>query len=222
MLNAILIKGNRIIIANDLHGEIRNLIHSGHQDIDKCIVRAREHVFRPSITTENKDLVNNCSTSFNECNQLPAESAISHEISEIPWNKITTDIFELHKNAYVIAVDYTNKFLGIHSLTEKQSFTVIMHLTSLLAKFGIPQSVISDNGPEFKEIMFTMLAKDWDFQHNTSNNLVELTTQIVKRTLKKSMKSNQDSYSTILSPRTTTPFMGRNLRTTQSHSEHHH
>ena len=39
-------------------------------------------------------------------------------LSETPWSKIGTDIFKLHKNP-VNAIDYTTKFFGIHSLTDK-------------------------------------------------------------------------------------------------------
>ena len=44
-----------------------------------------------------KGIVSNCSTCLDECNQQPAEQIIQicHEISDIPWTKIGTDIFEL-------------------------------------------------------------------------------------------------------------------------------
>ena len=74
-----------------------------------------------------------------------------------------------------------------------------------MAKFGIPQSAISDNGPEFKANEFKIFDKDSDFQHDTSstlyqqsNGLVEHTIQTIKHTMKNLMKSNQDPYIIIL------------------------
>ena len=98
MLNGMLLKMNKIIVSTNLRGgEVRNLIHSGYEIIEKCIFRAREHVCWPSATAEINDMVSNCSTCHDE---------------------IGTSIFELDKNPDMIAVDYTTKFFDIHSLTD--------------------------------------------------------------------------------------------------------
>ena len=52
-------------------------------------------------------MVCDCSICLNEHNQQLAEPIIYHEIYEIPGIKTGTDIFELFKNAVIIA-DYTS------------------------------------------------------------------------------------------------------------------
>lgn len=72
------------------------------------------------------------------------------DYTESPWTKISTNVFELDIKTYIIAVDYlTTKFFQ-YSESPRQSPMVIMHLKSMFEKFGIPQTVISDNGSEFK------------------------------------------------------------------------
>ena len=63
----------------------------------------------------------------------------------------------------------------------------------MFAKFGIAQIFIGDNGPEFK-----VFAKKSDFQNDTFSGLEGRTIQ----TLKKTKKSNQDTYLAILSLQT--------------------
>ena len=50
-----------------------------------------------------------------------------------------------------------------------ESQTVIIHLKSTFAKFGIPYIVISDNGPEYSSLLFKAFALEWDFDHATSS-----------------------------------------------------
>ena len=54
----------------------------------------------------------------------------------------------------MFVVDYTTKFFDIHSLKGQQSPTVILFLKTIFANFGIPESVTSDNNPEFKASEF--------------------------------------------------------------------
>ena len=65
--------------------------------------------------------------------------------------------------------------------------------------FGISQTAIKDNGPDFRANEFKIFFKDQDIQHDTSgalyshsNGLAKRTIQIVKRNPKKAMKSYQN------------------------------
>ena len=120
-------------------------------------------------------------------------------------------------------------------ILKKYSETVIQHFKSIFAKFGIPQIVVSDNGPEFASDVFNQFSRDWGFDHQPSspeypllNGMVERI-QTVKQTLKKAFASNQDPYLTFLALRTTSfqdksssafQLMNRNLRTTLPRISH--
>ena len=162
----LLLKGKCIIVPTELRKEVRNLIHSGHQGIHKCLSQAKKHIYWPGIIAEIKGMINNCSTCLNERNRQSPEPTIPHEIPETLWTKIGSDIFNLHRKFYVIVVDYITKFFDIHSIPDKQFTTVIHHLKSIFAKFGILQIVVSDGSPEFKSNAFKRFAQNWDFQHN--------------------------------------------------------
>ena len=87
---------------------------------------------------------------------------------------------------------------------------VINHTKSIFACHCIPETVISDNGPQFIFNEYDKFAKSWGFDHDfsspeypQSNGMVEQTIQTVKKTLRKSKLSNNDPCLAILALRTT-------------------
>lgn len=150
-------------------------------------------------------MVSTCTHCLDHRNRQPSESLIHHEIPVTPWTKVATDVFYLYSKAYVVIIDYTTRYFDIHKLDDCKSSTVINKIKNTFAKFGIPQIVISDNGPEYRSSEFRQFAKDWDFRNITtspnypqSNGLVERNIQTIKRTLKKLLESRQDPYLAML------------------------
>ena len=95
-------------------------------------------------------------------------------------------------------------------MVNSESLTVIAHMKSTFAKFGIPYTVMSDNGPEFSSMDFRLFAKTWDFVHDMSslyypksNGMVERTIQTVKKSILMSLDANEDPYLSLLSFHTT-------------------
>ena len=103
---------------------------------------------------------------------------------------------------------------------------VVEALKAIIARHGIPETVISDNGPQYASEEFAKFAVEYIFNHITSsphfpqsNGHVERSVQTVKNLLVKS----QDPYLAILMYRSTplpwcglSPaelLMGRRLRT---------
>ena len=78
------------------------------------------------------------------------------------------------------------------------------------ARHGIPDLVISDNGPQFTADEFAEFSRKWDFEHLTSspgnskaNGKAESGVKTVKRILKKSIRAGTDPYLAILDYRNT-------------------
>uniref|UniRef100_A0A3Q2U3D0 Integrase catalytic domain-containing protein n=1 Tax=Fundulus heteroclitus TaxID=8078 RepID=A0A3Q2U3D0_FUNHE len=114
----------------------------------------------------------------------------------------------------------------IAQLRPTRSMDVIVHLKSMFARHGIPETIISDNGPQFRGQEMKAFATDYCFEHITSspkypksNSEAERAFQTVKNLFKKA----SDPYRALLAYRATplsngySPaelLMGRRLRTT--------
>ena len=90
-----------------------------------------------------------CST----CNQFqraqPKEPLVIQELTDRPWAKIGSDLFEFNGAHYLLSVDYNSKWIEIAKLSNLSSNNVICHLKSQFTKHGIPDELISDNGPQY-------------------------------------------------------------------------
>ena len=70
---------------------------------------------------------------------------------------------------------------------------MINHLKAIFARHGIPDTVISDNGPQYSSAEFVKFAEDWGFTHITrspkypkSNGEAE---RMVQTTIKTSLQN---------------------------------
>ena len=61
VLNGVLLKGNRVIIPNNMQEEVVMKIHTGHQGIEECRLRARDTVYWCGINAYIDNMVNKCS-----------------------------------------------------------------------------------------------------------------------------------------------------------------
>jgi len=76
-----------------------------------------------------------------------------------------------------------------------------MHCKSQFAHYGIPDRLITDNGPQFSSDTFRQFASDYSFDHRTSsphyprsNGMAEQAVQTVKNLLKKATIDKRDPY----------------------------
>ena len=92
-----------------------------------------------------------------------------HEIPSRPWQKVGTDLFLFHQRQYLITVDYYSSFFEVDKLNVTDSRTVIEKLKMQFSRHGIPEIIISDNGPQYASAEFAKFASDWHFQHITSS-----------------------------------------------------
>lgn len=224
----IVMKSQKVVIPRSLRQEMMDKVHSGHMGVDKCLQRARDVIFWPKMSSDITDMVLKCTTCLERRNSNPKEPILPRAVPEYPWQTIATDLFSWNEQDFIVAVDYYSRFFEVERLSNTHSSTVIQKLKGIFARYGIPQVVVSDNGPQYSSEEFRKFAKVYDFQHETSsphhpasNGLAEKYVQIVKRILSKAKADNRDPYLAMLEYRTSpvcgsySPsqlLMGRKLR----------
>ena len=90
------------------------------------------------------------------------------EIPTRPWQMVAQDLFTVNRENYLITVDYFSDYWELDQLPDTLSSTVIDKTKHHFAQYGIPETVISDNGPQFHSHEYTVFSKNWDFVHITS------------------------------------------------------
>ena len=90
--DGLLMRGMRIVIPMVLQKEILDRLHTGHQGIMKCRLRARQSVWWLHISTQIEGMVRRCSTCCTE--QKPrAEPMIPSLLPDRPWHKLVWTYF---------------------------------------------------------------------------------------------------------------------------------
>ena len=68
----------------------------------------------------------------------------------------------------LIVVDYYSNYTEVARLTSIKSRSMIREL-QIFSRFGIPDTLVTDNGPQFLSAEFVTFAKSWGFQPITSS-----------------------------------------------------
>ena len=123
---------------------------------------------RPGLSRQMEELVCSCTACAVE-RRNPSEPMIASENALRPWQKVGTDMFVYKKATYLLVVDYASSYVGIAKLAATTSPDVIMHLRSIFARHGIPETVVSDNGPQYASYEFARFASEEGFIHITSS-----------------------------------------------------
>ncbi len=97
------------------------------------------------------------------------EPLMSSPVRTRPWESIATDLFELTGKDYLVTVDYYSNFIEVDRLYSKTSTEVIHKLKAHMARYGIPERVVSDNGPQYSSSEFQDFATKYEFEHVTSS-----------------------------------------------------
>ena len=167
--NNVIYRDQRILIPASFRHRILTSIHDdGHQGIVKCCVRARQSVWWPGMSSDVDSHITQCPTCA-ECRPNPPE-ALSPSISpRLPWEKVACDLCDHNGKQFLILVDYFSRYIEVEQLSSTTYSTVIKVLDQIFSTHGIPNTVISDNGPHFDSDQFKSYAREMGFHHQTSS-----------------------------------------------------
>jgi hypothetical protein len=173
------------------------------------------------MNSQIHDLVSKCNTCFLFKNKQQREPMKGYEIPDRPWQRVGLDLFELDSENFLVISDYYSKFFEIAKLPNTKSSTVISHLGPHFGRYGIPDEIVSDNGPQFASSEFQTYTTRNNIRHTTSspiypqsNGLAERTVQTAKKLLKKAKYEKNDPNMALLDLRNT-PIEGINLSPAQ-------
>ncbi|KAK7096358.1 hypothetical protein V1264_005660 [Littorina saxatilis] len=196
---------SRVVIPKKLQSDILQRLHQGHQGIVKCRALAKISVWWPGLSKSIESMVKNCAT-CEKGRTLHPEPLKPTPTPDYPWQRIGTDLFELNGHQYLAIVDYFSRWVEIAHLKKTSSQATIEHMKSIFARQGIPECVVSDNGPQYDSREFRLFSQEYGFTHLTSspyhpegNGEAERAVQTVKNLLKKA----KDPYIALMNYRAT-------------------
>ena len=165
--NDLLLYGKRIVVPRSLQTFTLQKIHSGHLGMQRCRLRAGNTIWWPGLAKQILSTVH-CHI-CSQKNPLVVEPMISLQLPAYPWQRVSSDLFEMKGNMCIFWL--LIRFQDIQLPSTTTSTKVISVLNSVFAQHGIPEefNFISDNGPQYSSQEMKEFALQYGFRHTTSN-----------------------------------------------------
>ena len=188
-----LLWGSRVVVPAACRQQVLEQLHEGHPGITRMKRLARMYVWWPGISSAMEEMVRSCqSCQLQQSTPAPAPMQ--------PWSWPTRPWARLHLDyagpiegkMILVLIDAHSKWIEAMVTPTSTSTVVIEELRDKFSQFGIPETIVTDNGPCFTSAEFELFLEKNGVKHTTtapyhpaSNGLAERAVQIVKKGLKK-------------------------------------
>ena len=112
------------------------------------------------MSQDIEDLIRNCGVR-NESATAVKKPLLPTATPSIPLKIPKTDLFYHERKAYLLVKDYYSGYSEIALVASESSRCVIQHWKGIFARHGIPEMVISDNGPQYSLLKFKEFASKY-------------------------------------------------------------
>ena len=187
-----LLLGNRVVIPGSYHQKLLAELHSGHPGICRMKALARGYIWWPGIDQRIEEVAKSC--------QLCAEIKTTPSVAplhpwlwpEQPWRRIHIDFAgPLYDKMYMLVVDAHSKWPEIWEMKSTSATRTVEVLKHLFSLYGLPEQVVTDNGPQFVSSEFASFLSSRGIKHFRSAPYHPATNGAVERmvkTFKQAMK----------------------------------
>ena len=230
-----LLWGMRVILPKKLQGAMLQELHAEHPGASRMKAVARGHVWWPGLDEELVKMSKSCAQ-CQAVKQAPAVAPLHPWIwPSRPWQRVHVDFAgPFLGKSFLIIVDAHSKWPEVFEMGDTTTAKTIAVLRHLFASYGLPEQLVSDNGPQFSSADFSQFMKANGIKHTkcapyhpSSNGAAER----FVRTFKQAMKAGRSDGRSVshqlanflLSYRSTphattnvppaTLFLGRSIRT---------
>ena len=186
-----LLWGIRVIVPKKFQKKLLEELHKDHPGISQMKSLARSCIWWPGLDKAIEEVVKSC-TSCQAVKHFPAVAPVQPwRWPNQPWKRIHLDFAGLFQGSmFLVAVDAHSKWPEVFVLKETTATKTIEILSVIFARFGLPEQVVTDNGPQFVSEDFYHFLKSNGIKHiryapyhPASNGLVECFVQSLKMAL---------------------------------------
>ena len=81
------------------------------------------------------------------------------------------DLFlaDFYGSTLLVVCDYYSNFIEVENVTWAITSGVAKALKAMFSRYGVPDVLVLDNGPQFSSAEFATFAGKWGFEHITSS-----------------------------------------------------
>lgn len=173
VISPIVLRGTRLIIPTSLRKRILHLAHEGHPGIVAMKQRLRAKVWWPGIDGDAEKTVKSCRGCQLVSSPPCPEPLNRTRLPDQPWQDLAADfIGPLPSGDYILVViDYYSRFFELECMKVINTSQTIDKILRMFCRFGIPRSLTTDNGPQFRSGEFRQFCLDHNIYHRHTTPL---------------------------------------------------
>jgi len=190
-----LLWGIRVIIPQKLQGTILDESHKDHPGIVRMKAIACSYVWWEGVDRDIESLVKSCQACQSVKNLPPMIPLHPWLWPTKPWQRLHVDFAgPFQGRTYLMVTDTHSKWPEIIEMRSTTANRTVEELWKLCASYGLPEQIVSGNGPQFISEEFATFTKANGIKHIKSAPYHPSTNGAVERlvqTFKKSMKASE-------------------------------
>ncbi|KAA3677171.1 uncharacterized protein DEA37_0006802 [Paragonimus westermani] len=146
---------DRAVIPALMRSALLRQLHVGHLCMTSMKAISRSYMFWPGIDQDIESTVRSCESCALAAKAPPRVDAIFWPETKGPWTRIHVDFAgPLNGKYYFVVVDAYSKWPEVIPMSLASTPTTVTALGQLFSQFGVPESNLSNNGPQFTTMAF--------------------------------------------------------------------
>ena len=168
--DGIILRGSQIFIPHKLRNKAIEIAHESHQGLEKTKLALKEKVWFPKLDVMVADRLRTCIPCLATGKDVQPEPIRMTKMPNKPWEKLHLDFKgPLPGGKYLLVViDRYSRYPEVEIITSTNIITVVRKLNKIFASHGIPEVLITDNGPPFNSKDFEQYMKELGVSHKFS------------------------------------------------------
>ena len=194
-----LLWGGRVVIPLKLRAKLLEELHRDHSGMMRMKAVARSYLWWPGLDREIEEMVRGCQSCQAVKNAPPGANLQPWAWPPQPWKRVHLDFAgPVEGSMFLLAVDAHSKRPEIHEMSSTTVVKTIEVLQGMFASYGLPEQIVTDNGPQFTATDFANFMKANGIRHTrsapyhpASNGLAERLVQSFKQAVKAGRSSGR-------------------------------
>ena len=185
--------GSRVVIPPQGRLAVLEELHETHPGATKMKALARSYVWWPKMDCEIETVVKQCPVCQESRASPPLAPLHPWQWPSQLWSRVHLDFAGPYMgHMFLVIVDAHSKWLDAHIMSAITSLKTIEVLRSVFAIYGLPQTIVTDNGPSFTSEEFAQFMARNGIKHvksapyhPSSNGQAERAVQTLKLGIKR-------------------------------------
>ncbi|XP_064469738.1 uncharacterized protein K02A2.6-like [Ornithodoros turicata] len=157
--------GLRTVIPEKYRADLLDTLHDCHVGQTKMKMLARSYLWWPGLDKDIEAKVQHCDQCASVAAQESPVPLHQWESPEKPWCRPHADFAELQGNHYFVLVDAFSKWPEVVRMVSTTAIKTIDVLKDIFLHNGLPEVLVSDNGPPFTSQLFERFLSEQGIHH---------------------------------------------------------